>query len=160
MNFLNNFDINERADEGAVTEFTPIPAGMYKVVCEAAEETTTKSTGTEAMSFEWRVDNGEHKGRKLWDQLNVDHPNTSYSGREANRFRDICKSTGTVKPNSLGDFPGSECVAEVIVEPASECGTYKAKNKIKAYLPPVPQDSEAAPQAAPKRAGNSEWQAP
>jgi hypothetical protein len=44
------------------------------------------------------------------------------------------------------------------VRPAQ--GQYGESNEIKRYLPPVPKDSAAPVEAAPKRAGNSGWEAP
>lgn len=159
MKFLDNFDINERADDGMEkTDFEPMPAGHYKVVCDKAEETTTKSTGTEAAKFEWTITEGPHQGRKLWDTLHLEHP--KIGARDQNKFRDICKATGTLSPKTLDDFPGSDCVVDIKVKPASDCGTYKAGNEVKAYLVPVPTDSAAPAQSAPKRAGNQEWSAP
>ena len=47
MKFLDNFDINNVADTGDDNrDFGPVPAGHYRVICERAEETVTKSTQT------------------------------------------------------------------------------------------------------------------
>jgi hypothetical protein len=159
MNFLNNFDINHVADEGDNNrDFGAVPAGHYRVICERAEETVTKSTSTEACKFAWRISDGEFAGQWLWDQMNVDHPKSGYAAREQNRFREMCKSTNIVAPKSMDDFPGSECVVDVRVRPAD--GQYAESNEIKRYLPPVAKDSEAPVQSAPKRAGNAGWEAP
>ena len=74
MKFLDNFDINHVSDEGeSKRDFGPVPAGHYRVICERAEETVTKSTSTEAAKFARRIADGEFAGR-LWDQMNLDHP--------------------------------------------------------------------------------------
>jgi hypothetical protein len=159
MKIFQNFDVNERADDGMEkTDFEPMPDGHYRVVCEKAEETVTSTTQTEAAKFEWTVSEGPHKGRKLWDTLHLEHP--KIGARDQNKFRDICKATNNITPTSLNDFPGSDCVVDIKVKPASDDGRYAASNEIKRYLPPVPKDSETPVQSAPKRAGNSEWQAP
>jgi hypothetical protein len=160
MEFFKKFDVNAEIEAKEVGEFdnTPIPAGHYAVVCERAEETVTKSTNTEAIKFAWSVAEGQHKGRWLWDQCNVDHPTESYAKREAKRFQDICKGTKTLSPKTAGDFPGTACTVEVIIEPASN--GYEAKNRIKSYLPSVPTESSApapAAEAAPKRVGDASW---
>lgn len=156
MNFLKTFDINQVVDTGSVSDYSPFPEGHYRVVCDKAEETTTKTSGTDAAAFEWTVSEGPHQGRKLWDTLHLDHP--KIGGREQMRFRDLCIATGTLAPKTLGDFPGSDCVVDVKIKAASDCGTYKAKNEVKAYLAPVPTSSDVAPESAPKRAGNAQWQ--
>jgi hypothetical protein len=159
MNFLNNFDINHVADEGDTKrDFGAVPAGHYRVVCERAEEAVTKSTSTEACKFAWRISEGEFSGQWLWDQMNVDHPKDGYAAREQNRFREMCKATNTITPKTMDDFPGCECVVDVKVRPAQ--GQYGESNEIKRYLPPVPKDSATPVEAAPKRAGNSGWEAP
>ena len=159
MKFLQNFDINHVADTGDdKRDFGPVPAGFYRVICERAEETVTKSTQTEAVKFAWRIADGEFAGQWLWDQMNVDHPKSSYAGREQNRFREMCKATNTLNPKTMDDFPGSECSVEVRLRPAQ--GQYGESNEIKSYLAPVPTDSAAPAQSAPKRAGNAEWSAP
>ena len=161
MKFLDNFDINAVADEGKKEDrsFDPVPAGMYRVICERAEETVTKKTQTDALKFAWRIAEGPHEGQWLWHQLDIDHPTTGWAGKCQNLFREICKATGIIDPQgSLDSYPGSECVVEVGLRPAK--GEYPASNEIKSYLAPVPKDSETPVQSAPKRAGNSEWQAP
>lgn len=160
MKFLNGFDINHVGDEGETKrDFGPVPAGFYRVICERAEETITKSSQTEACKFAWRIADGEFSGQWLWDQMNVDHPKENYAAREQNRFREMCKATNTITPKTMDDFPGSECVVEVKIRPAND--NYGESNEIKRYLPPIPKDSEQpAPNAAPKRAGNAGWQAP
>ena len=159
MRIFQNFDVNERVDDGMErTDFEPMPEGHYRVVCDKAEETVTTTTQTEAAKFEWTVSEGPHKGRKLWDTLHLEHP--KIGARDQNKFRDICKSTNTITPTSLDDFPGSDCVVDIKIKPASDDGRFAASNEIKRYLPPVPKDSSQPVQAAPKRAGNGDWQAP
>ena len=161
MEFFKNFDVNAEIEAKEVGDFdnSPIPAGHYAVVCERAEEAVTKSSNTEAIKFAWSVAEGPSKGRWLWDQLNVDHPTESYAKREAKRFQDICKATKTLSPKTAGDFPGTACTVEVIIEPASN--GYEAKNRIKSYLPSMPSESAtpapAAAEAAPKRVGDASW---
>ena len=68
---LRGFNANnvEPADS-----FDPIPAGEYLCVITASDEKPTKSGNGTYLELEFEVIDGPHKGRKLWDRLNLNNP--------------------------------------------------------------------------------------
>ena len=55
--------------------FDPIPAGKYICQIVESEIKSTKAGTGQQLVLTWEVLDGEFKGRKVWDRLNISNPN-------------------------------------------------------------------------------------
>jgi len=133
---LNGFDA---ANVEPVPNFDPIPAGEYLAMIVGSEEKTSRN-GHQFLSLEFEVLDGQYKGRKIWANLNLSHPNPETVKFARAELAAICKAVGVLRPTDsvqLHNLPmqiGVRCV--------SRKDTGELQNRIKGYSP------KAATQAA------------
>lgn len=72
------FEINFNAEEffaaNPETSSTPIPAGVYPAVVAEVERKPTKNGSGELLEIVFEIIAGEHKGRRVWERLNLWNP--------------------------------------------------------------------------------------
>lgn len=56
---------------GVKTTFEPVPAGNYDVSIVKAESTLAKSSGKPMIAVQYRIGDGEHEGRVLFDNFSL-----------------------------------------------------------------------------------------
>ena len=137
---------------------TPIPAGTYEATINAVTEREVRAGG-DALSVWLDVAEGKHDGRRVFDWINLDLPQSPQASEIGQRtFRRLCRAAGFVDgpPAELEQLIGEYVKIRVIVRPAR--GQYTASNRVVAYLPmgtpaagsgmPIPVSDTAAPAAA------------
>ena len=67
-----NFNANEVEPS---VGFEPLPAGKYQAVISDSDMKTNRAGTGEYLLLEFEIIEGEYKGRKLWNRLNLNHPN-------------------------------------------------------------------------------------
>lgn len=79
----------------------PLPPGTYTVVVVETEVRETKAgTGT-YLNVEMEVIDGDHKGRRIWDRINLRNPNEQAVEIGMRRLSSICRILGLERlPNS------------------------------------------------------------
>ena len=92
---LNGFDAN--AVEPMQSNFEPIPAGQYMAMIGASQEKTSQK-GFRYLSLEFEILEGPFKGRKLWVNLNLGHPNPETVKFARSELASICKAVGVLQP--------------------------------------------------------------
>lgn len=135
--------------------FDVIPPQDVIVAITASNYGENKNKTGHGLNFELQILDGEFKGRKLWDLLSLDNPNQE-TVRIANiAMKDILIATGMYgkfgnDTSTLHDIP---MIASLTVEPEKTVNgkTYRAKNKIKKYLPMDASAAQAAPQATAQK---------
>lgn len=68
------FDLFDTANHGD-TAFKPVPAGAYMAVIESAEYKSNKAGTGHLIACKVQIAGGEHDGRIVWHNFNVDNPN-------------------------------------------------------------------------------------
>lgn len=99
MAYLGNMNLG--SEDYKSGEFSLLPAGEYKTqVVKSTLETNKKQTG-EVLTLEHDILEGEYKGRKIWDRLNISHENavTEEIGRK--QLRKLIEAAGL--PLDLSD---------------------------------------------------------
>ena len=100
-----NFDANEVEPAKG---FEPLPTGNYKAVISASEEKQTKAGTGSYLSLTFDIIEGEHKGRKVWANLNINNPNQDATRIAYEQLSAICHAVGVLKPKDstqLHDLP-------------------------------------------------------
>jgi len=127
-----------------------IPEGWYKAwITDSELKSNAKRTGR-LFEFTWEVLEGEHKGWRVWDRLNVENPSAEAQRIALESMSAICHATGVLKMQHSGQLHGKPCMIKVVIKPGdakkdpqgnimrdSEGAviTHPPRNEIKGYLP-------------------------
>ena len=132
MSLLSGFDATTVEPRES---FTPIPAGDYTVCISASEEKVTASGNGEYLKLTLEVLDGDHKGRLLFENLNLKNPNETAVTIARQTARDICLAVNVPQLNDGGamELHGKPMLASVGVEKRNDNG--ELKNVIKSFAP-------------------------
>lgn len=122
--------------------FDALPAGDYIAAIVDSKMKTTKAGTGEYLSLTWEIMEGEYKGRKLFENLNLQNPNPKAQEIARGSFAAIRKATNVLNPQDSVDLHNIP-VAIKVGGKKDEAG--EIQNVIKAYKP----KSELAASNAP-----------
>lgn len=110
----------------------PIPAGEYLcVITESEEKPNSKNTGS-YHQFTLEVIEGEYKGRKVFERLNLNNPSEDAVKVARATLSAICRATGKLKVNDSVDLHNLPLVVKVGLEKRKDNG--EMANRIKGYV--------------------------
>ena len=111
---LNQIDLTS-VEVKAPGEFMAIPAGKYRVMVTEAEYKATAAGTGHRIALQLTIVAGEHKGRLLFEGLNVDNPNEVAQQIGRQRLAEICDALqiGRGDLNDVGQIEGQTLVANV-----------------------------------------------
>jgi hypothetical protein len=135
-----NFDATVVAP---ATELQPLPNGDYKVAIMESEMKQSK-TGGEYLALEYQVLDGEFKGRRLWQNLNLKNANATAVEIARAELSAICHAVGVMRPGDSSQLHNRPMMAKVICEPRKDTG--EISNRIKGVK--SLKDAQAAPAMA------------
>lgn len=129
-------------------DFTPLPPGTYDVEVESAEYKAT-STGKDMYMLTFKVTQGAHAGRKLWNNIVISPESPTALGIA---FRDLATLGVTEEflltepdhPAICAKMIGSAAKASVIIRADDN-----TRNDIKGIRPAEGADAFAAPASSP-----------
>jgi len=110
--------------------FEVIPAGDYEVAIVGSIVQANKAGTGKYLSLELQVLSGQHKGRKLFDLLNLWNPNEKAVEIAKGTLSSICRAVGVLTPNDSADLHNRPLVAVVRIRKDDEYGD---KNIIRGY---------------------------
>lgn len=128
---LGNFDPNAHVPS---TAFDPLPIGWYAMQIIDSEMKQTQSGGQMlVLTFEIiEALHPEHKGRRVWDRLNVVNASEKAQSIAASQLSSICKAIGQVSTLTDSEQLHHRPMAvKLKIEAAS--GNYDAQNKPGGY---------------------------
>jgi len=137
---FKNFDAEAIAPRQS---FDLLPAGKYAAVISASEEKRTKKNDGSYLALELTILDGEHAGRKLFDNLNLNNPSAKACEIAQQTLSSICRAVGVMKPERSSDLHDLPMVVTVKVVPPQ--GQYEAKNEIKGYAVAGEASSQPTP---------------
>lgn len=130
--------------------FDVIPPQDVVIAMTANEYKPNKANTGHGLNLDFQILEGEFAGRKLWSLLNLDNPNADTVRIAQAELKEILVATDML--GKFGDdvdvLHNIPMIATIEVEPAK--GTFKAKNKIKKYVPAVPGYEKPAEAAKPQ----------
>lgn len=146
------------ADIGEMVDFgSPLPAGNYTLMVTESELKQTKKKDGNILVLKQEVQDGEHQGRAIFTQLNIENPNAKTVEIAFKELGALCRAIGLDKtPDDSEKLHNKRYTAVVVVDPAKpyddvdpETGAVvkregKPRNRISKYLPL----GSAAPAAA------------
>jgi len=147
---LNGFDANEVEPN---TPFDPLPAGKYLAAITATEMKPTKAGDGSYLQIEFTILEGEHKDRKVWDRLCLNHPNAQTVKIARGNLSALCRAVGVMQPKDSVELHNLPLVITVKVKKREDTG--ELTNEVKGY---AKKDSTAGqPQQAPVTDNTPPW---
>ena len=139
-----NFDANEVEPLGS---FEPLPAGEYTVVISSSEMKDASTGRGQYLQLVYDVIEGDYKGRKLFDRLNLVNESTQAQEIAQRALSSICRAVGVMHPQQSEELHDKPFVVKVVIRPAK--GEYQASNAVREYKPL--EEEAAAPAAAAEK---------
>ena len=136
------------ADAPADSGNDPLPAGRYDVIVDNAELTPTKAGDGQMVKMTMTVQGPTHKGRKVWDRLNIENPNPKAVEIAQRRLAQIAKALGKQGIGDTDELIGVKLNVTVKVREAAN--GYEASNDVNGYGPAAGHPDDFAATPAPK----------
>jgi hypothetical protein len=133
--------------------FDPLPPGRYPAVIVASEMKATKTGTGNYLEVVLEVIEGEHKGRRLWDRLNIKNPNAQAEQIAKATLSAICHAVGVLQPRDSSELHDLPLAVQVAVEQRDDTG--QPRNVVRGYAKltgPTVVDDDVASSAPPWKA--------
>lgn len=147
---LSGFDANTVEPQ---QELKPLPAADYKVAITESEMKKNKAGTGSYLSFVFSVLEGDHKGRKLYTNLNLDNPNKTAVEIAKSELSAVCRAVNVMTPNDSAELHNKPLVVAVGLEKRKDTGDMQ--NRVKAYKSLAAATKDAEPVAA--SSGDKPW---
>jgi hypothetical protein len=140
-----------------------LPAGKYRAQIVESEMRVTKNGMGQFLWLMLDILEGEHKGRKIFDQLNLVNPNPTTVEIAQRTLSAICHATGKMHVSDSEELHLIPMTIQVKVRPPKN--GYGESNAV-AYLPPdraaaaraaKPASAAPATPAAPPKMASAPW---
>ena len=113
MSLVSGFDASQVEPS---KPFEPLPNGDYVCVISASEEKSTASGNGHYLELNVEVIDGECKGRRVFERLNLDNPNATAVEIAKRTLSAICHAVGVIQPRDAMELHGKPFVASIKVE--------------------------------------------
>lgn len=140
---LMGFNANEvKPNEG----FEPVPAGDY-IACIIESEQKANSSGTGTyLKLTLQIVEGQYANRKLFENLNLDNPNSQTVQIARGTLSAICRAVNVLEPNDSAELHDIPMLVKVGLEKRKD--TNEMQNRIRGYKPKNAQAAAPAGNAA------------
>ena len=118
---------------------TPVPKGDYTAIIESDEVKATKKGDGKYLKLTMQIVDGEYKGRKLWDQLNLWNPSKQASAIAQRTLSAICHAVGVLTPDDSSQLPNKPMTVSVVCKEYNGNVSNEVKGYAKAGSPPATQ---------------------
>jgi hypothetical protein len=108
-----------------------VPKGWYRAHITETSMKDAKKQGNRFAEMEWTLLDGEHKGRKVWDRLNVVNDSEQAQDIARRDMAAICHATGVLKFRFLDELKYKPI--EILVAVIPPKGEFAEKNEVKGY---------------------------
>lgn len=142
------------------TPMDVLPAGKYLCMAIASELKPTKQGSGEYLQITFEVLDGNYKGRKVFERLNIRNSNKTAEDIAQRALSALCHAVGVIDLEDSEQLHNKPVTLEIAIEPAK--GDYSASNKVKGYTSAGGQASapamrQAAPAAAAPASNTPAW---
>lgn len=121
--------------------FDIVPAGEYTTIIEASDYTPNKQGTGMILKLTYQIIDGEFKGRKIFENLNLQNENAQAAQIAQRALNSICLAVGVQHVQDSAQLHGIPLIIDVSVK---EDPTYGKQNRIKKHLPASGQTSAPA----------------
>jgi len=148
---LGNFNANDVE----VRSFTPLPAGWYTAKIVASEMKDTKNRQGQYLELRMEILDPAHKGRVLFDRLNLKNANPDAVEMAKASLASICIAVDVMQPRNSEALHNRPLMVKV----TQRMYQGEAQNEVKGYkkresagAPPPPVDD-----APPANSSGTDW---
>ncbi|HPE62447.1 MAG TPA: DUF669 domain-containing protein [Thiolinea sp.] len=138
-----NFDANT-VEPSSV--FDPLPNGEYLVVVVASDMKSTNNGSGQYLELELEVIDGNFKGRKVWDRLNLINHNAKAVEIAQRQLSGLCHATGVLRVSDSSQLHNIPVIATVKYREGN--GQYGPSNDVRGYKSAGQQTQQPAQQPA------------
>ena len=124
------FNADEYEDLGS---FDPIPRGEYPMIITASDLKETKDRQGKYIKFEQTIIDGEYKGRKVWNNINIVNKNPVAVEIAEKTLATLIRAVGKKVVADTQELHGIPFTGVVGIQPATD--DYPASNKMVTYKP-------------------------
>lgn len=121
--------------------FEIVPAGEYTTIIEASDYTPNKQGTGMILKLTYQIIDGEFKGRKIFENLNLQNENAQATQIAQRALNSICLAVGVQHVQDSAQLHGIPLIIDVSVK---EDAIYGKQNKIKKHIPVSGQSSAPA----------------
>ena len=122
---------NTEGNNEKMGDYSPVPPNKYVVAIVKSEYKTTKAKNGHYLQMDMKIQEGEYKGRTLFERLNLDNPNPTAVEIANKTLNTICDACGKFGVEDSDELHGIPMVATVVKTEATK--TQPAGNDIKFY---------------------------
>lgn len=141
-------NFNATAIEPA-TAYEILPKGKYLCVGIASEMKATKNNTGEYLQITFEIVDGEHKGRKIFERLNIRNANKTAEDIAQRTLSALCRAVGVMQLTDSVQLHDIPVMLDISVEEGK--GEYGPQNRIKGYMPAGSAPVASAPRATSAR---------
>lgn len=123
-----NFDASQVAPQ---TSSGPVPAGTYLAHITESDVQPLKSGKGTGLKLTFEIIDGPQKGRRIWDNLNIQHENEETQRIAQSQLSALCHAVNVIKLQDTAALHLKPVTIKVVVREAQ--GQYQASNNIKGY---------------------------
>ena len=123
-----NFDASQIAPQASTG---PLPAGVYLAHIVESDVQPLKSGNGEGLKLTFEIIDGQHKGRKVYENLNIRHTSEDTQRIAQSQLSALCHAVNVIKLMDTAALHFKPVRINVTVREA--VGQYKASNNIKGY---------------------------
>ena len=123
-----NFDASQVAPQQSTG---PLPAGTYLAHITESDVQPLKSGNGEGLKLTFEIIEGQFKGRRVWENLNIRHANEDTQRIAQSQLSALCHAVNVIKLMDTAALHFKPVKINVTVREAQ--GMYKASNNIKGY---------------------------
>lgn len=112
--------------------FDPIPAGTYHAIVGDSEIVATKEGTGQRLKLVWTVTEGEFKGRKVFDSINISHVKANVEEIGQRQLSQLCHATNVLHLQDTAQLHGIQCAIKVAIR-HDTTGQWPDSNEVKGY---------------------------
>lgn len=135
------FDANQVEPQAPLE---PVPSGLYTVMITESEMKATKAGDGQYLELVLQIVDGDFKGRKIWDRLNLFSRNQTAVQIAQSTLSAICHAVNVIQVQDSQQLHDKPLVAKVVFMPSKD--GFAEKNEVKGYKPLQQQFQQPQPQ--------------
>lgn len=109
----------------------PVPAGTYLAQIIESDVAPLKSGKGNGLKLTFEIIDGQQKGRRIWENLNIQHENEETQRIAQAQLSALCHAVNEIKVKDTAVLHHKPVHVRVVVREAQ--GQYQASNNIKGY---------------------------
>ena len=144
------------------TPMDVLPKGKYLAMAIASELKPTKNGTGEYLQITFEVLDGQFKGRKIFERLNIRNSNKTAEDIAQRALSALCHAVGIIELEDSDQLHNIPVTIDLDIDPAK--GEYSAQNRVKGYSAaggsPVHRQAikeTVAPAASASAGGSPVW---